>query len=144
MRIQIQKTASDVVITAFEGTEKEYEDLIKLIVKPEPVIEQNNKVPFNIPVEKLLTIFYDYFQLTKEDITKKSRLTGICDRKRILCYFVKNHCEMSCKQFESYVKGNFDHSNILHHARKAGELIQSDEAFRQLFNGFKNHLIEKV
>jgi len=91
-----------------------------------------------------MQIFYDYFQLTKEDLTKKNRHTDICDRKRILCFFVKNHCVMACKQFESYLPGNFDHSNILYHARKTAELIQSDESFRQLFEGFKNYLIEKV
>ena len=86
-------------------------------------------VPKINTVEKIRDIVCDYFSLTVDAISTKSRKREVVQARQIAMYLSKQMTKNSLSSIGSLI-GQRDHATVLHACKIVGDLIEIDKSFR--------------
>ena len=81
-------------------------------------------------MEQIRQVVCDYFKLSIDVISTKSRKLEVVQARQIAMYFSKRLTKNSLSAIGSYI-GQRDHATVLHACKKVEDLMDSDKFFRQ-------------
>ncbi|VBB48151.1 Chromosomal replication initiator protein DnaA [uncultured Paludibacter sp.] len=81
-------------------------------------------------MEQIRQVVCDYFKLSVESISTKSRKLEVVQARQIAMYFSKRLTKNSLSAIGSYI-GQRDHATVLHACKKVEDLMDTDKFFRQ-------------
>lgn len=81
-------------------------------------------------MEQIRQVVCDYFKLSIDAISTKSRKMEVVQARQIAMYFSKRLTKNSLSSIGSFI-GNRDHATVLHACRKVEDLMDTDKFFRQ-------------
>ena len=81
-------------------------------------------------MEKIRQVVCDYFKLSVEAISTKSRKLEVVQARQVAMYFSKRLTKNSLSAIGNYI-GQRDHATVLHACKKVEDLIETDKFFRQ-------------
>lgn len=81
-------------------------------------------------MEQIRQVVCDYFKLSVDAISTKSRKLEVVQARQIAMYFSKRLTKNSLSTIGSYI-GQRDHATVLHACKKVEDLIDTDKFFRQ-------------
>ena len=84
-------------------------------------------IPFTIAKEDVLKNVCRVFELTEKELRSRRRFRNVVDAKTALCYVLHRKNKYTSTSVGLFI--NLDHATILHHCRKAEQLIETDKEF---------------
>ena len=86
--------------------------------------------PRVMTMEKIREVVCNYFKLSVDAISTKSRKLEVVQARQIAMYFSKRMTKNSLSAIGSYI-GQRDHATVLHACKKVEDLMDTDKFFRQ-------------
>lgn len=89
-----------------------------------------NIEPKSLTVEQIRDTVCEYFNLSIEAISTRSRKLEVVQARQIAMYFSKNMTQSSLANIGMHI-GKRDHATVLHACKKVEDLIETDRHFRK-------------
>lgn len=93
-------------------------------------------------VEKIRDIVCDYFSLSVDAISTKSRKREVVQARQIAMYLSKSHTKSSLSSIGTII-GQRDHATVLHACKIVGDLMEMDKNFRSSVREIEERLKSK-
>ncbi len=101
-----------------------------------------NIEPKTLTVEKIRDTVCEYFNLTVDAISTRSRKLEVVQARQIAMYFSKTLTQSSLANIGLHI-GKRDHSTVLHACKKVEDMIETDKFFRKNIEEIKLKLKEQ-
>ena len=92
-----------------------------------------------INIEYIQKVVCDYFNISLDTLTSKTRKREIVQARQLVMYFAKEYTKSSLALIGTYC-GNKDHATVLHAVRTINNLLETDKQFR----GYVKDLDKKI
>jgi chromosomal replication initiator protein len=89
-----------------------------------------NITPKVTTIEQIREVVCDYFKLSVDAISTKSRKLEVVQARQIAMYLSKNMTKNSLSMIGNYI-GQRDHATVLHACKKVVDLMDTDKHFRK-------------
>jgi chromosomal replication initiator protein len=89
-----------------------------------------NITPKELTIEQIRDTVCEYFKLSNDAISTKSRKLEVVQARQIAMYLSKQLTKCSLSTIGNYI-GNRDHATVLHACKKVVDLMDTDKLFRK-------------
>ena len=94
-----------------------------------------------ITVSKIQQVVSDYFKISPEQISSKSRKREVVQARQIAMYLSRTMTSTSLSYIGSQIGGR-DHATVLHSFNTVNDLIDTDRTFKRYITDLKRILSE--